>query len=159
VRYGHNICSSWPYENIARAAVETTYLRYAKCHHSGDDKEADQAYAMSSSSKANGGRTMMTVSILLSGRLKIDGYGQGHPMNDDSTFRLALREGSTVRDVISGMGVPSERVTMTMINGHSCKAEVDVKPGDRVILIPEDVAILWRDLTLQNLDIGIGFDS
>ena len=66
---------------------------------------------------------MMTVSILLSGRLKIDGYGQGHPMNDDSTFRLALREGSTVRDVISGMGVPSERVTMTMINGRSCRAD------------------------------------
>jgi Mut7-C ubiquitin len=101
---------------------------------------------------------MMTVNILLSGRLKIDGYGQGHPMNDDSTFRLALRDGSTVRDAISGMGVPSERVAMTMINGRSCKAEADVKPGDRVILIPEDVAILWRALSLQNLEMGIGFD-
>ena len=101
---------------------------------------------------------MMTVNILLSGRLKIDGYGQGHPMNDDTSFRLALREGSTVRDVISGMGVPSERVAMTMINGRSCKAEVGVKPGDRVILIPEDVAILWRALTRQNLEMGIGFD-
>ena len=101
---------------------------------------------------------MMTVSILLSGRLKIDGYGQGRPMNDDTTFRLALREGSTVRDVISGMGVPSERVTMTMINGRSCKAEAGVKPGDRVILIPEDVAILWRALSRQNLEMGIGFD-
>jgi len=101
---------------------------------------------------------MMTVSILLSGRLKIDGYGQGHPMNDDTSFRLALSEGSTVRDVISGMGVPSERVAMTMINGRSCKAEVGVKPGDRVILIPEDVAILWRALSRQNLEMGIGFD-
>ena len=53
---------------------------------------------------------MMTVNVLLSGRLKIDGYGRGHPMNDDSTFRLALGEQSTVRDVIGGMGVPSEEV-------------------------------------------------
>jgi putative ubiquitin-RnfH superfamily antitoxin RatB of RatAB toxin-antitoxin module len=102
---------------------------------------------------------MMMVSILLSGRLKIDGYGQGHPMNDDSTFQLALRDGSTVRDAIRGMGVPSERVTMTMINGRKSRAEANLKPGDRVILIPEDVAILWRALTRQNLEMGIGFDS
>ena len=54
VRCGYIICGSLPYENIAGAPVETTYLRYAKCHHSGDDKEADQAYAMSSSSEVNG---------------------------------------------------------------------------------------------------------
>ena len=45
---------------------------------------------------------MFTVHVLLSGRLKLDGYGHGHVMNDDTTFRLALRDGSTVRDVIGG---------------------------------------------------------
>ncbi|MCL5950754.1 MAG: hypothetical protein M1132_03375 [Chloroflexi bacterium] len=102
---------------------------------------------------------MMTVDVLLSGRLKLDGYGRGHAMNADSTYRLALGEGSTVRDVIGGMGVPSEQVTMTMINGCQCPAEEKIKSGDRVILIPRDVAALWRGLKLQNLGMGIGFDS
>ena len=101
---------------------------------------------------------MMTVNVLLSGRLKIDGYGRGHPMNDDSTFRLALGEQSTVQDVIGGMGVPSEKVTLTMLNGRQCPLETALKPGDKVILIPQDVAILWRALHTQNLGMGIGFD-
>ena len=101
---------------------------------------------------------MMTVDVLLSGRLKIDGYGRNHPLNADGTFSLALKEGSTVKDTIGGMSVPSERVTLTMLNGCQCRAEQALKPGDRVILIPEDVAILWRALHRQNLGMGIGFD-
>jgi hypothetical protein len=101
---------------------------------------------------------MMTVNILLSGRLKIDGYGRGRPSNGDGTFRLDLREGSSVRDVIGGMGVPSEKVTLTMLNGRQCQVETALKPGDRVILIPQDVAMLWRALHSQNLDMGIGYD-
>jgi hypothetical protein len=101
---------------------------------------------------------MMTVSVLLSGRLKIDDYGRGRPSNGDGTFRLALNEGSSVRDVIGGMGVPSEKVVLTMLNGCQCQVETALKPGDRVILIPQDVAMLWRALHLQNLDMGIGYD-
>jgi hypothetical protein len=51
----------------------------------------------------------MGINVLLSGRLKLDGYGQGRPENGDGTFRLALPEGSTVEQVIQGMGVPSSR--------------------------------------------------
>lgn len=101
---------------------------------------------------------MMAVNVLLSGRLKIDGYGRGQPLNGDGTFRLALKEGGTVQDVIGGMSVPSEKVTLTMLNGCQCQVETALKPGDRVILIPEDVAILWRTLHLQNLGMGIGLD-
>jgi len=102
---------------------------------------------------------MVTVNVLLSGRLRIDGYGRGQPLNGDGTFRLALKEGGTVQDIIGGMSVPSERVTLTMLNGRQCQVEQALRPGDRVILIPEDVAVLWRALHLQNLDMGIGFDS
>jgi hypothetical protein len=101
---------------------------------------------------------MMTVNVLLSGRLKLDGFGRSHPMNEDTTFRLALREGSTVRDAIGGMGVPSDRVTMTMLNGRKCQVETGLQSGDRVILIPQDVAALWRALHTQNLGVGIGSD-
>jgi hypothetical protein len=93
----------------------------------------------------------MTVNVLLSGRLKLDGYGQGHPLGDDGTFRLDLQEGSTVQDVMNQMGVPSHLVAMTMLNARKCKPGSDLKLGDRVILIPPDVAALWRFLGAQNL--------
>jgi hypothetical protein len=100
----------------------------------------------------------MTVNVLLSGRLRLDGYGQGHPKHDDGTFRLSLGQGSTVRDVIRSMGVPADRVTMTMLNGRKCQPGSGVRSGDRVILIPSDVAMLWRFLGNQNLGAESVFD-
>ena len=102
---------------------------------------------------------MVAVNVLLSGRLKLDGFGKGHPAAYDGTFPLKLREGSTVREAIHGMGVPADRVAMTMINGRQCPVNARLNPGDRVILIPSDVAALWRFLGLQGLGMGIGFDS
>lgn len=95
----------------------------------------------------------MTVNVLLSGRLRLDGYGDGHPEGGDGTFALSLSEGGTVRDAIRYMGVPLERVTMTMLNGRKCQQGRSLKSGDRVILIPSDVAALWRFLGNQNLGI------
>jgi hypothetical protein len=100
----------------------------------------------------------MTVNVLLSGRLKLDGYGQGHPLSGDGTFELSLGRGSTVQDVIQGMGVPTDRVTMTMLNGRKCRAGSGLKSGDRVILIPSDVAALWGFLGNQNLGAESVFD-
>ena len=100
----------------------------------------------------------MTVNVLLSGRLRLDGYGQGRPRSGDGTFELSLREGGTVRDVIRRMGVPPDRVTMTMLNGRKCKTGSGVKTGDRVILIPSDVAALWGFLGNQNLGAESVFD-
>jgi hypothetical protein len=70
----------------------------------------------------------MTVNVLLSCRLKLDGCGQGHSTSKDGTFRLSLGPGSTVREVIQGMGVPAEQVAMTMLtrgagrSGHRQKS-------------------------------------
>jgi molybdopterin converting factor small subunit len=102
---------------------------------------------------------MFTVNVLLSGRLKLDGFGQGRPTAADGTLTLALGDGSTIREAIAGLRVPSDRVVMTMVNGRQCPTEVRLNSGDRVILIPEDVAALWRALGRQNLGMGIGFDS
>jgi hypothetical protein len=101
---------------------------------------------------------MMGVNVLLSGRLKLDGYGHGKPANGDGTYRLALGEGNTVRDVIRGMGVPADQVALTMINARQCQADAMLKPGDRVILIPADVAALWRFLGTQNLGMESVYD-
>jgi Mut7-C ubiquitin len=100
----------------------------------------------------------MTVNVLLSGRLRLDGYGKGHPESGDGTYRLSLGEGSTVRDLIEGMGVPLDRVSMTMINARRCMLRSGLKSGDRVILIPPDVAALWRALGQQNLGAESLFD-
>lgn len=100
----------------------------------------------------------MTVDVLLSGRLKLDGYGKAHRLSDDGTFRLDLREGSTVEDVVGQLGVPSQQVTMTMLNARQCKRGASLKAGDRVILIPPDVAALWRFLGNQNMGAASVFD-
>jgi hypothetical protein len=93
----------------------------------------------------------MGITVLLSGRLRLDGYGRGKPENSDGTFPLDLQDGSTVREVIRDMGVPSAKVAMTMINGRKCDVAAMVRSNDRVILIPQDVAALWQALGRLNL--------
>jgi hypothetical protein len=100
----------------------------------------------------------MTVNVLLSGRLRLDGYGNGHARDDDGTHRLSLGDGSTVQEVIQGLGVPLEKIAMIMRNGKKCQAGTGLKSGDRVILIPPDVAALWRFLGGQNLGAESVFD-
>jgi len=101
----------------------------------------------------------MPIDVLLSGMLRIEGYGQGHPLREDGTYRVWMGHRSTIRDVIRRLGVPARRVVMTMLNGRQCQPTAALKQGDRVILIPEDVAALWRALGRQNLGLGIGKDS
>jgi hypothetical protein len=101
---------------------------------------------------------MVTVNVLLSGRLKLDGFGENYSLCDDGTFQLSLADGSAVRDVIQVMRVPPGRVAMTMINARKCRAEASLKSGDRVILIPPDVEALWRFLGNQNLGAESVFD-
>ena len=100
----------------------------------------------------------MNVNVLLSGRLKIDGYGKGKSENGDGTYRLSLPKGSTVKEVIQGMNVPLDKVALTMLNASKCEVKTPVKPEDRVILIPSDVALLWRHLGRMNLGAESVFD-
>jgi hypothetical protein len=100
----------------------------------------------------------MNVNVLLSGRLKIDGYGKGKPENGDGTYRLNLPEGSTVKEVIRGMSVPLDKVALTMLNARKSEVTASVKPEDRVILIPSDVALLWRHMGRMNLGAESVFD-
>lgn len=100
----------------------------------------------------------MNVNVLLSGRLRLDGYGYGKPENSDRTYRLTLPSGSTVNEVIQGMGIPAGKVVLMMVNARKCDAATPVKSGDRIILIPSDVALLWRHLGAMNLGAESVFD-
>ncbi len=101
----------------------------------------------------------MTVHVLLSGRLYIQGYGQGMKNGAPGWFALELQGGGTVQAVIEAMGVPPDEVSMTMVNGRECGRGVSVKDGDRVILIPPDVAALWRYLSAMSMQWGAAFGS
>jgi hypothetical protein len=58
----------------------------------------------------------MTVNVLLSGKPRLEGYGNSHARGDDGAHRLSLGDGSTVREVIRGMGVPVDKIAMIMLN-------------------------------------------
>jgi hypothetical protein len=100
----------------------------------------------------------MNVNVLLSGRLRLEGYGYGMPENGDGTYRLALPPGSTVNEVIHGMGIPVGEVVMTMVNARQGDAATPVESEDRIVLIPSDVALLWRHLGAMNLGAESVFD-
>jgi len=100
----------------------------------------------------------MTVNVLLSGRLYIKGYGQDKKNGSPGWFELELQGGETVQEIIETMGVPSEEVSMTMVNGKECGRGASVRDGDRVILIPPDVAALWRYLSAMSMHFGTVFD-
>jgi hypothetical protein len=93
----------------------------------------------------------MNVNVLLSGQLKLGGYGKDKPQNRDRTYRLALPEGSTVREVIQGMGIPYSEVLMTMLNGRKCDLMAHVRADDRVALIPPDMVFFWGQFDWLNL--------
>jgi hypothetical protein len=101
---------------------------------------------------------MITVNVLLSGRLKVDGYGRGKLENSDGTFSLALPERSVVGQAIRGMGIPSSKVAKTMLNGRNCEIGTRLKTHDRIILIPSDVAALWQYLGEMNMNKETVFD-
>lgn len=101
---------------------------------------------------------MMTVNVMLLGKLALNGHAQGHSKNGDGAFRLDVPAGSTVQDVMGSMGVPAAEVAITAINGRKCRAEAELKAGDRVVLMPLDVAPLWRYLGLLNMGTRSVFD-
>lgn len=97
---------------------------------------------------------MITVNVLLSGRLKLKGYGVDLPKNPDGTLVVTVEEGSGLADVVRGAGVPQEEVALTMVNGRTCRNGVVLRSGDRVVLAPADVACLWRHVGVMNLGIN-----
>jgi sulfur carrier protein ThiS len=78
----------------------------------------------------------MNVNVLLSGRLKIDGYGEGRFQNCDGSYRLAVPDGSTVKEIIRSLRIPRESVALTMVNARQSDTLAHVKAEDRIVLIP-----------------------
>ncbi len=104
-------------------------------------------------------RTEIAVHVLLPGRFKVDGYGQGQFLDYDGTFLLSLDPRSTIDDVIREMEIPQDKVEMTLLNGWMCETSTSLNPEDRVVLIPSDVAALWRIYSRHNDGCENSFDQ
>ena len=49
---------------------------------------------------------------------------------------LALEDGTTVKSLIDGLGIPKKEVKLIFVNGKKESLEYPVKDGDRVGLFP-----------------------
>ncbi len=72
---------------------------------------------------------------------------------------MDLQGEETVEEIVQAMDVPPDEVAMTMLNGKRCGLETSVRDGDRVILVPPDVAALWHYLSAMSLHWGAAFGS
>lgn len=99
---------------------------------------------------------MVTIHVHLLGRLILERYGQGRQAAIDGTFPLALKDGSTVRQAMEVLRVPASRVVLTMVNTRYCAVDTLLSSGDRVVLVPQDLAALWPARLREDLAKGIG---
>jgi hypothetical protein len=93
----------------------------------------------------------MKVNVILWETLAQANYGSGCPKGDDGALQVALDPGARVQDVIERLGVPSGQVALIRINGHKGRLEANVRAGDRIDLIPQEVASSWRHRARLNL--------
>jgi hypothetical protein len=100
---------------------------------------------------SKGGNLMVTIRVRLFGRLVLGRHGRGRQAEADGTFLLTLGDGDTVADVINAMRVPASRVGLTLVNAHICAVETPLSLGDRVVLVPTDLAALWPARLRQDL--------
>lgn len=59
-----------------------------------------------------------------------------HTEADGYTYTLEIDEGSTVRGVLTQVGVPEEIAKLIMINNQSAHLEDILQAGDKLIVIP-----------------------
>ncbi len=86
----------------------------------------------------------MKVSILLTGRLRTDGFCEEYERDHEGRIPLEISQGARVEDVIRSLGIPPCLVTGTTLNGKRCGPGSSLQAGDRVMLMPPEIAPLWR---------------
>jgi hypothetical protein len=90
----------------------------------------------------------MNINILLSGRLKLDDYGKGRPENGDSTYWLALPDGSTAEEVTRGTNIPQETVALTTVNACKSQTMIPVKAEPLSLTPPRYTPCAVKDVPL-----------
>ena len=103
---------------------------------------------------------MATISVYVSSRLSLQRFGWGRPIACDGNQSLTVKEGSTLREAIDRVGIPADQLAIPTINGHRpCSLDTRLTSGDRLILIPSNLAVLRRILSRQGQGISSGCGS
>ena len=76
----------------------------------------------------------MRVTVLLGGSLRHEGGG------GRQEFEMELPVAPRIEDVLTGLGLPLDRVKMIMLNGRGATLETPVREGDRVALFPPELS-------------------
>jgi len=58
------------------------------------------------------------------------------PESDNGVATLEMPEGSTVRDVASLLGIPTDLDRVSLVNGREAEPERALRPGDVVTVFP-----------------------
>lgn len=60
-----------------------------------------------------------------------------------STLTASLEERSTLRDLLLSLGVDPEGISVLVLNGRQVTAEVALREGDSVMLVPPVIGGCW----------------
>ena len=74
------------------------------------------------------------ITVLLGGNLRKEA-GEGC-----QEFELELTSGSQVKDLLTRLGLPSDRVKMIMVNGRGATLDTPIAEGNRVALFPPELS-------------------
>jgi len=74
------------------------------------------------------------ITVLLGGNLRNEA-GEG-----SQEFELELTSGSQVQDLLTRLGLSSDRVKMIMVNGRGATLDTTIGEGNRVALFPPEMA-------------------
>ena len=86
----------------------------------------------------------MQVSVLLTGKLRTDGICAECERDHEGRIPLEIRQGACVEDIIHILRIPPCLVAGVTLNGSRCSLSSPLNPGDRVMLMPPEIAPLWR---------------
>jgi molybdopterin converting factor small subunit len=74
------------------------------------------------------------ITVLLGGNLRKEA-GEGR-----QEFELELTSLSQVKDLLTRLGLPSDRVKMIMVNGRGATLDTPIADGNRVALFPPELS-------------------
>ena len=60
------------------------------------------------------------------------GFRKGRPPRQ----KMDVPDGAVLRDVIAGLGIPVEQVTLRLVNGRHCDLDKPLHPDDVLSLFP-----------------------
>jgi hypothetical protein len=62
----------------------------------------------------------------------------------DSVLSVPWREGDSIGDILTRLGVPHDETSNIFVNGELCALSKTIQDGQRVGVFPDDMALLYK---------------